>query len=105
MDILLHDPSSARDSVIGTTLDDLLNLLEVVGHLDTMPSICVLPRFDDPHVCIFSDILPIVPLELGERRFIHSIFDVERDRQRQVGVLAYALVVFLQIGKECLLVA
>ena len=61
MDILLHDPSPARGSVVTAALDDSLNLLEVVGHLDAMPSICVLSRFDDPHVCVFRGVALIVP--------------------------------------------
>ena len=79
MNVLLHDPSTARDGIVSTALDNLLDLLEAVGDLDTMPPICILTWFDDPHVRILSDVSLVVHMKFREGRFIHSVLDVERD--------------------------
>ena len=104
VDVLLDDASSLlRLRAVG---HDLLDFFVVFGDLNSLTSVRVLSRFENPHV----QLLVVHPVVVVVREVLpvlvgKTILDVERDRQRIKWVLVHGLIVGLHIDEESLLVA
>ena len=75
VNVLLDNPRMLETLIIiifkrflTATLDYLLNFLEVLWDLNTIPAVRILTRFDDPYVHIdsFDDASLVIAAELSE---------------------------------------
>ena len=102
MDVLLHDARLLGRA--GRLTDNILQLIPILGDLDTVTAISALSGLADPDVVPVS-VLIVVLLEGEEVWIAQTLLNVECNGQRVERIITDRLIVVLHIHEQCLLVA